>query len=423
MKLASLIAFTFVSATSIAQESIAFSSIPDIVPDNNLSISEINYSNQSKKVLGKTVNSSSTPIEIFNKGACNTNAKISGLKSSSSRTSVSISFNNLSNINTYEIRTFNRGSFNGSLNGSIKYTSGKSSPINVTGLQPGRNYTFAIRAICNSGSGVTALASINASTADGENNNGGSNIGTPQNYDTECQNRNTVDQGVTIWPNANSWKDSYNANGFCFCNSTFDHGTGNFNININGRPRNIKDICNELTKHPKYRKLNNGDKRYNSLQCGHAPRHNDAISIQGRKIKDEQVCPGRVDQGSKGCKCKGPKFDMKWLASRPRFKASARRSNTNSLSTTSNGSFNTFPLPALIGKSTFLKVEAKESTLATISIYNLNGNLISSINSNVTEGASQINIKELITAAGTPGVYALVYKAGNVKKSKTIIIK
>lgn len=137
--------------------------------------------------------------------------------------------------------------------------------------------------------------------------------------DTGCTGQDTFDQGVRIVPNANSWKDSYQANGFCFCKSSFDHGVGNFQIPINGIGRNIRDICDELKKHPYYRDLANGDPRYNTIQCGNEPGHDDAITIQGKRIKDEKVCPGRVDQGSEGCQCKGPKFDMDWLSSRPRF--------------------------------------------------------------------------------------------------------
>ncbi len=137
--------------------------------------------------------------------------------------------------------------------------------------------------------------------------------------DTGCTGQDTFDQGVRIVPNANSWKDSYQANGYCFCNSTFDHGIGNFKITINGQGRTVRDVCDELKKHPSFRGMRNGDPRYNDIQCGNGPQHQDAITIQGKRIKDEVVCPGRVDQGSKGCQCKGPKFDMNWLSSRPRF--------------------------------------------------------------------------------------------------------
>ncbi|WP_298547185.1 Ig-like domain-containing protein [uncultured Aquimarina sp.] len=167
--------------------------------------------------------------------------------------------------------------------------------------------------------------------------------------DTGCTGQDTFDQGVRIVPNANSWKDSYQANGFCFCKSSFDHGVGNFKIDINGQGRNIKDICDELKKHPSYRDLANGDPRYNTIQCGNEPGHDDAITIQGKRIKDEKVCPGRVDQGSQGCQCKGPKFDMNWLSSRPRFGGSGGGDNTGpniSFTTPSNNA--TFSAPATI---------------------------------------------------------------------------
>ncbi len=147
--------------------------------------------------------------------------------------------------------------------------------------------------------------------------------------DTGCTGQDTFDQGVRIVPNANSWKDSYQANGYCFCNSTFDHGIGNFKITINGQGRSVRAVCDELQKHPGFRAMRNGDPRYNDIQCGNGPGHEDAITIQGKRIKDEIVCPGRVDQGSKGCQCKGPKFDMNWLSSRPRFGGDGGSGNNN----------------------------------------------------------------------------------------------
>ncbi len=165
--------------------------------------------------------------------------------------------------------------------------------------------------------------------------------------DTGCTGQDTFDQGVRIVPNANSWKDSYQANGYCFCNSSFDHGVGNFKITINGQGRNIRDICDELKKHPAFRGMRNGDPRYNTIQCGNDPGHDDAITIQGKRIKDEKVCPGRVDLGSQGCQCKGPKFDMNWLASRPRFGGGGNNDGpTVSFATPQNNA--TFTNPASI---------------------------------------------------------------------------
>ncbi len=114
-------------------------------------------------------------------------------------------------------------------------------------------------------------------------------------------------------PKHPSWTDSYAANGFCWCDTTFDHNLDDINVasvTINGVKRNLRDVCDELKKHPKYRAYKNGDAPYNDIQCGNGPA-NDA--------PDEAGCPGRTDLGSQGCNQKGPKFDMNWLSSRPRF--------------------------------------------------------------------------------------------------------
>ena len=114
-------------------------------------------------------------------------------------------------------------------------------------------------------------------------------------------------------PGGLGWADSYNANGLCWCRTTFDHDLDNINkvsFVINGTKRNIRDICNELEKHPQRRSYRKGDPIYNDVQCGNGPA-NTAI--------DETQCPGRVDKGRNGCSEKGPRWDIAWLRNRPRF--------------------------------------------------------------------------------------------------------
>lgn len=122
-----------------------------------------------------------------------------------------------------------------------------------------------------------------------------------------------------VVPGSN-WSDSYNANGLCWCETTFDHDVDDISkvwFVINGERRNIRDICEELEKHPSYRNRQNGDYVYNDVQCGNGPA-NTAI--------DETYCPGRVGIASKdhddlndACQTKGPTWDLAWLASRDRF--------------------------------------------------------------------------------------------------------
>lgn len=115
--------------------------------------------------------------------ACSSSATISGLSvTASTANSVTIGFNNLSNVNTYEVRTFNAGTFNGQLSGAIKFTSGSGSPITITGLDTASNFTFAIRALCSS-NGVTPLANINGATTGGT---------TPPPTGTACNSSATI---------------------------------------------------------------------------------------------------------------------------------------------------------------------------------------------------------------------------------------
>lgn len=114
-------------------------------------------------------------------------------------------------------------------------------------------------------------------------------------------------------PGGKSWADSFQANGLCWCDSTFDHDLNDINqvsFTINGVKRNIEDICDELKNHPLVRDYQSGDPIYNDIQCGNGPA-NTAI--------DETQCPGRVDLGRDGCSEIGPRWDIEWLASRERF--------------------------------------------------------------------------------------------------------
>ncbi|WP_025743649.1 carbohydrate-binding protein [Aquimarina pacifica] len=109
-------------------------------------------------------------------------------------------------------------------------------------------------------------------------------------------------------PSHPSWTDSFEANGFCWCNSTnYDHGLIDKSVTVNGVEVNIKTLCEELEKHPSYRAYVNGDAPYNDIQCGNGPA-NDA--------DDETGCPGRTDIGPDGCNVIGPKWDWEWLETR-----------------------------------------------------------------------------------------------------------
>lgn len=112
------------------------------------------------------------------------------------------------------------------------------------------------------------------------------------------------------WNPQPNWKDSFEANGHCWCESTFDHDLDDKKVLINGVPYSVVDICDELENHPDYRAFDNDDPAFNDIQCGNGPFNNAA---------DESGCPGRVDLGSSGCDQIGITWDMDWLAGRERF--------------------------------------------------------------------------------------------------------
>jgi len=109
-----------------------------------------------------------TPVSTINAtpgggNACSGNSMITGLSTTSTTSSVTVAFNGLSGVQTYELRTYAAGAFNGSLSGALQFDSGNGSPITVDGLSANTAYTFVLRAIC-SGGGTTPVSTINAST-------------------------------------------------------------------------------------------------------------------------------------------------------------------------------------------------------------------------------------------------------------------
>ena len=87
------------------------------------------------------------------------------------------------------------------------------------------------------------------------------------------------------------WKDSYSANGSCYCDSNFDHGIASKVVN----GQTVQQICAAIGPGPGA----SGNPIYNDVQCGNGPPNNSPSN-------DEVLCPGRVDQGSSGCAVIGP---------------------------------------------------------------------------------------------------------------------
>ncbi|WP_161634455.1 PA14 domain-containing protein, partial [Aquimarina pacifica] len=71
---------------------------------------------------------------------------------------------------------------------------------------------------------------------------------------------------ITLNPGGVSWHDSYEANGFCWCSTNFDHNLDDKVVTINGTQFSVVDICDELEQHPLFRDRNDGDNIYNDVQ-------------------------------------------------------------------------------------------------------------------------------------------------------------
>lgn len=99
-----------------------------------------------------------------------------------------------------------------------------------------------------------------------------------------------------------SWADSYEINGVCYCDSSFDHDIGTKYVpGPCGEDITVFEACALIGDGPE------GDRiYYNDIQCGNGPPND-------HDILDEIWCPGRVDLGNgvqDGCADKGPVFQF-----------------------------------------------------------------------------------------------------------------
>lgn len=103
-----------------------------------------------------------------NTNACNANVTLTGVKTiKKTDNSITIDFNEIKSTSTYELRAFAKNTFNGNINsGAIAYKSGNSSPLTITNLKKGTEYTLVLRAVCSQG-GSTKVSKLNISTTGG----------------------------------------------------------------------------------------------------------------------------------------------------------------------------------------------------------------------------------------------------------------
>ena len=204
---------------------------------------------------------------------------------------------------------------------------------------------------------------------------------------------------VNLRPNGESWHDSYEANGFCWCSTeNYDHNLGSKKVIINGTQYGVRDICEELEFHPAKRERQSGDNLYNDIQCGNGP-INDS--------DDEPLCPGRVDMGAEGCLLIGVRWDMEWLASRDRFGGSSNKD----IETVTRVNYTVYPNPVLEGSEVTI---ASDSNVRTAQLYDMGGRLV--------KGAL-LNDNTMIINTTAPGLYLLhiLFEDGAIKLKKLVV--
>jgi len=139
---------------------------------------------------------------------------------------------------------------------------------------------------------------------------------------------------VAVTPGLN-WKDSYSVNGQCYCDTTYDHETGEIVVATPAGDRTVRQICETIGPGPGA----DGNPIYNDVQCGNGPPNN-AI--------DEVLCPGRVDQGSAGCDVIGPTWNLSLFFTDPNASANTITQQsipTSSITVFPDTSTTTLPLP------------------------------------------------------------------------------
>ncbi|WP_289046395.1 fibronectin type III domain-containing protein [uncultured Olleya sp.] len=98
---------------------------------------------------------------------CSASTAISNFETTNvTNTSITLAFDTLEGVNTYEVRAWPKGQFTGNINTptAAAFKGESSSPITIDGLTAGTEYTVVIRAICSTG-GASEMTQIDAFTS------------------------------------------------------------------------------------------------------------------------------------------------------------------------------------------------------------------------------------------------------------------
>ncbi|MCG8701900.1 MAG: T9SS type A sorting domain-containing protein [Bacteroidales bacterium] len=191
------------------------------------------------------------------------------------------------------------------------------------------------------------------------------------------------------------WADSYSVNGKCYCATSFDHNIGGIKIKTPAGKKTVKEICNKIGKGPGKGK----NPVYNTVQCGHAPYNNAGD-------EDPGCCPGRVDQGAKGCSKLGPKWDLSV------FKKGKSESESGYELQENAKEFDVYPNPA--SKQVTVRLNGKENV--QVQLINLSGQV-------VFEQHVASNMVNIPLSNYQPGTYVMRFTDNKSSTSRTFIIE
>lgn len=107
-----------------------------------------------------------------------------------------------------------------------------------------------------------------------------------------------VSEALAVTPQP-GWRDSYSANGQCYCATTYDHDIAGILVDTAQGQKTVQEICERIGNGPGI----GSNPIYNDIQCGNGPANNSGD-------EDPGVCPGRVDQGEGGCLVTGPTWNL-----------------------------------------------------------------------------------------------------------------
>eukprot|EP00039_Didymoeca_costata_P031696 m.35965 g.35965 ORF g.35965 m.35965 type:complete len:1480 (-) comp8995_c0_seq2:86-4525(-) len=138
----------------------------------------------------------------------------------------------------------------------------------------------------------------------------GIGFGSDSDMDSSCYDTSVVESFTGPCENECkpelSWADSYEVDGRCHCDTTFDHGIGDIEVCTAQGVKTVVEICNKIKE--KYGEGSTTNRTYyNTVNCGHGPANDNS-----KGDEDIDSCPGMVNPSfaPRGCQLRGVPWDL-----------------------------------------------------------------------------------------------------------------